>query len=331
MATISRHGNGWRAQIRRKGQRPLSATFPLKKQAELWAAQREAERVNRRLGILPEHTLGEALRKFRIEVTPSRNGKRWEVTRLKLLERDPIASQSLSTLDETHLAEWRDRSLARTYRGKRIQGTTVRREMSLLAAVFSIAVSEWKWLAASPLKSVKKPPTKPGRRRGLRQAEIDGMTQSLGYMPGTPLTASSEVAVAFLLAVETGMRSGELLNLTWPDVHEKYVHLPKTKNGDARDVSLSSRARELIEALRGRDKHRVFTVTDEARDRLFRDARDAAGLSGFTFHDSRSEAISRLSKKLEPLALAKMVGQRDLRSLMIYYTDDPTEVADRLG
>jgi hypothetical protein len=95
MATISRHGKGWRVQIRRKGHPPLSETFPLRKQAEAWAAQRESEIVQGKLGLLPKHTLAEALAKFREE--KARN--RWEVNRIKVLERDTIAKVPLASLE----------------------------------------------------------------------------------------------------------------------------------------------------------------------------------------------------------------------------------------
>ena len=48
------------------------------------------------------------------------------------------------------------------------------------------------------------------------------------------------------------------------------------------------------------------------------------------FHDSRSEAIWRLSKKLDVLELARVIGHRDVRSLMIYYQTDADTLADRL-
>lgn len=331
MATISRHGKGWRAQVRRKGLAPLSATFPLKKQAEGWAAQRESELINDRLGILPQHTLGEALRRFRLEKVPMRRGGRWEVNRLLLLERDPIAAVLLPRLNSSHLSELRDRELARINpRTKRpIEGTTVRRVFSLLSSVFK-AARGWKWLAHNPFVDFERPPPKRGRRRGVRQHEIDAVVAQLGFKEAPPETAAQQTAIAFLLELETAMRDGELLGLTWPEVHPKKVHLPETKNGDERDVSLSPRARELLGYMRGIDPVKVFTVTAGNRDQLFRDARVDAKLSGFTFHDGRSEAISRLSAKLDIRKLARMVGHRDLNSLMIYYHDRAEDVADEL-
>ncbi len=324
MATITRHGKGWRAQVRRKGQKSLSATFPRKAQAELWAAQRESERINTRLGILPKHTLGEALKQFRENVPPQRRGGRREANRLKLLEDDPIAVRLLGDLNSAALAELRDRELARG-----VQGTTVRRLFSLLSSVFR-QCREWGWLAHNPFLDFRRPKPKKGRQRGLRQEEIDRVVAALGYSGGPPANDSQQVAVALLLAVENAMRASELLGTLWPNVQPKIVHVPESKNGDARDVAQSPAARDLWECLRGLDPVRCFTVSDGTRDKLFRDARKRAKLSGFTFHDSRAEAISRLSKKLDILELTAMVGHRDPKSLMHYYRTSPEATADKL-
>ena len=47
-------------------------------------------------------------------------------------------------------------------------------------------------------------------------------------------------------------------------------------------------------------------------------------------HDARSEAITRLSKKLDVLALARIIGHRDIKSLMFYYAESADAMADRL-
>lgn len=48
------------------------------------------------------------------------------------------------------------------------------------------------------------------------------------------------------------------------------------------------------------------------------------------FHDARSEAITRLSRKLDILGLARTVGHRDPRSLMLYYSKSAAEIAKKL-
>lgn len=90
------------------------------------------------------------------------------------------------------------------------------------------------------MQGVRWPKTPPSRKRRIPDEEIEAMLAALGYKRGdAPVTQSQHVAVAFLLSIETAMRAGEILGMTWADVRGKSVRLPRTKNGDARDVPLS--------------------------------------------------------------------------------------------
>ena len=55
-----------------------------------------------------------------------------------------------------------------------------------------------------------------------------------------------------------------------------------------------------------------------------------AGVVGLTFHDARAEAITRLSKKLDILQLARMVGHKDLKMLSVYYRESAADIAKKL-
>lgn len=320
MASIRRRGTSYRVELYKDGQRE-SATFPTRQQAAAWAVQREAELGGERL---PNKTVGEALARFASDVAPTRRGARWERLRCGLIRRDKLADVPLPSLRPIHLAEWRERRL------QAVSGASVRREMTLLAAVFKKCRREWGWLHTDPLRDVDKPPNPPARRRRITQDEIDRMTLALGYDGGAPESASHRVALAFEFAIETAMRSGEILGMTWADVGAKSVTLPRTKNGDQRRVPLSPRAREIL-ALLPRDAATCFDLDHGVRDALFRRARGNAGIQNLHFHDSRAEAIWRLSKKLDVMELARVIGHRDLRSLLHYYHADADDLADKLG
>jgi integrase len=92
-------------------------------------------------------------------------------------------------------------------------------------------------------------------------------------------------------------------------------------------VPLSSRAREILEAV-GKN----FRLTTAQLDALFRKARDRAGLVDLHFHDSRRTALTRLSKRLDALELARVSGHRDLRILLqVYYAPSVEDLAAKLG
>jgi integrase len=320
MASFRKRAGHWTVEVNTRGRREF-ATFHTKAEAAAWALEREAEIAGRKAHT---GTLADVLKRYAKDVSPTHRGERWERTRLKRMERDPLAAVPIASLSPADIAAWRER------RAQAVSGASVRREMVLLTAALEVARREWGWLRTNPAREVKKPPSPPSRRRRISPDEIDRLTLAFGLGDGLVAdTAMQRTGLAFLFALETAMRSGEILALTETDIHlrERFVRVARSKNGDARDVPLSSRAVQIVKALPGR----AFNVAPDIRDVMFRRAKVAAGVTDMHFHDTRAEAIWRLSRKLDPLELARVVGHRDLRSLMLYYRPTVSELATRLG
>lgn len=336
MASYTKRDTKWRAQVK-VGSVRETKTFATKGQAKAWAEQREEEIAS---GISQEvHTLGDALKKYAETESPKKKGERWEVIRLSMFARTmKFIERPIGKVTAADIAGWRDDRMAGFAHGGEVftavSGPSVRREMILLRSVFEIARKEWGWLAENPMEEVKKPIAAASRKRRVSDDEAQRLCFALGWLGDPPKTVQQRVAVAFMFALETAMRSGEICSLTWGNVNLAgcFVTLPKTKNGDARDVPLSAEARRLLSLLQaGKPDELVFDMQGTVRDTLFRRARDKASLEDLTFHDSRHEACTRLAKKLDVLELARMIGHRDLKSLMIYFNATATEIAARLG
>lgn len=283
------------------------------------AAQREHEILsgepkNRRSH---EHTWHDAINRFIKEEVPRRKGGRSDKIRLLRLMRD-FEDKRLDKLTKDDFTDWRNRRL------DSVQSSSARREMGTMQAVLRCAVSDWGWLDENPLAGIKKPANNPHRTRIVSDDEIREMCASLRYKEGAPIILQKQkVAIAMLISLETGMRAGEVLRCV---VRGKVGHLAATKNGDTREVPLSSRARELFEIVEGRLDLKSGTL-----DTQFREARKAAGLSGFTFHDLRATACTRMARRgIDVLTLAKIIGHRDIKSLQIYYRESAEDIADRL-
>jgi integrase len=249
MASFRKRGQTWRAELYVDGQRD-SRTFRTKAEAVAWANMREAELTGK---ALPDHTLHDALRRYAREVAPTHKGERWEIVRCRKMEGHRIAGKRLAALTAADLSAWRDERL------RDVSGASVRREMTLLRSVLEVARREWGWLRVNPLGDVKRPASPASRKRRISQDEIERITLALGYDGGVPQNASQRVALAFLFAIETAMRSGEIVGLRWQDLGDKLARLPMTKNGDAREVPLNAEAREIIDLL-PRDSELVFNL-----------------------------------------------------------------------
>lgn len=319
----------YRIQIEVKGTRE-SGTFPTAREASHWATTRSAELLALATGRAGEvRTLDQALERYANEVSPDKRGWSKEGIRLNAFRnsKDHAAlprKRRLADIAPTDLSAWRDARLRINARG------AVLRDMTLLSAVFE-RCKEWGWVTTNPMRDVKRPAEPDHRERIISQNEIDGMVAVLGLADGPIRTVSQSVAVCFLTALQSGMRAGELCGLTWDRVHGTYVSLLQTKNGKARDVPLTPEAQRLIERMRGWDDVLVFGLGAKSLDALFRKARKRAKLSGFTFHDSRHTAATRLARKLHVLDLCRMFGWSNPKQAMTYYNATAADIAAQLA
>jgi integrase len=226
--------------------------------------------------------------------------------------RCPIAHRTLSKLTSSDVATYRDERL------KCVASATVVRELSTVSHTIDIATREWGlWLPRNPAKLVRRPPVPRGRTRRFQNDEEQRLLDACDR-GRTPL-----LRPLIILAVETAMRRGELLDLRWEhvDLKLRVAHLPLTKNGDSRDIPLSRRAVQTLEELRadGIRQERVFPVTGSSVRLAFEHLRVRAGMSDFRFHDLRHEAISRLFEKgLNIAEVGSISGHRELKMLQRY-------------
>ena len=328
MPTPTKRANGtWQVKIRLASHPAESQVFDTKARGMAWGYAREAE-LKAQGKSLTKATFQEAANKYILDVCPTHKAGSNEAKRLKALCNTAGLLPVLKPIAEVtavDLSRFRDTRLAQ------VAVATVRKEMTIIRSMLESARRDWGMIAVNPIGDVKRPPAPPDRNRLFTADETKKILTSLGYVKEVT-TLQHQVAVALLLAFETGMRSGEMLGLTWDVINEKgkYLTLPETKNGDQRDVSLSAKAIELLNQLKGLHDTYVFTVTDATRDALFRKARDKHKIQNLTFHDSRANAITMLAKKLQILDLARMIGHKDIKNLMIYYRESATEIANKL-
>lgn len=335
MATFEQRGGKWRAKVR-IGDVSDSCTFATKAQARVWAAEREAElRYGLHKTATGAHTLADALTRYAAEVSPTKRGERWEVIRLAKLGREiTFARDRLDRIGPEHWAAWRDARL------KQVSAAAVLRELGLLSAVLTTAIREWRWLTVNSIHGITKPPQARARTRLLTDDERERLLMALGYEVGTvPVSKSQQVAWALLMALETAMRAGEVCGLMRADLRldERVARLPITKNGDAREVPLSTAAvallRLALEVPAG-DDGRVVSLTVGSLDALFRKACARCQIVGLHFHDSRATALTRIARlpRMDVLTLAKISGHRDINMLSrVYFRETASSIAERLS
>lgn len=181
------------------------------------------------------------------------------------------------------------------------------------------------------MRDVRRPAQPKHREKTLSPTEIRAMLRALGWRStGTPATITQAIGRAFVVALQTGMRAGEICSLEWTDLQTHSIKIRDGKTG-ALTVPLPPTARRTIESMRGFDPVSIFGVDSHTLDVLFRRARSKAGLSGFVFHDTRHTAATRMAQKLHVLELCKVFGWANTTRALAYYNPDAEELAKRMA
>lgn len=333
MATPRPYKNGWRVHIYINGIRE-SKVFPTKREAQYWADKRSVElRKIAVKGAGSIHTLRDAIHRFEREVCPTHKGRKWEETRLQayLKTKDLPLDIPLNKLKAGDFAAWKKRREAIVSAG------TIIKDLGLLSSVLSYARRDWSWMEHAPLADIRRPKKPRHRDIVLTASEIRRMLRSLDYHTVKPPTSQKQrVAFVFLIALHTGMRSSEITTLTWDCVHARTIELLDTKNDNPRTVPIKRRTRKFIERLRIPGQTRLMCMSPEVRDQTFRKYQRKAGLSGFTFHDTRHTAATRIGStvgqpgKLSFPEFCYVFGWEDPKHALIYVNPDPERLADKL-
>lgn len=189
----------------------------------------------------------------------------------------------------------------------------------------------------NPFKDLQRPKNSPPRFRRISEQEIQQLDLVMVYRPGMQLERPYQFAMlAFHFAIETAMRAGEICVLTQKmlNTQTQVIHLPGsiTKNGQPRGIPLSSHALAWLKQLPTPENQDtpLFQLTSSTLDVQFRRCRDKTTIVDLHLHDTRHEAITRLAAKLDVLDLARVVGHRDIKQLMVYYNKTAGELAQQL-
>lgn len=335
MANIEKRITGegkisYRVKVRLRGFPPQSATFERITDAKAWASKAETEiREGRyfKTSASKRHTLGEMIDRYKRDVLPNKSkSKTYTQNQTQQLDwwKSELGHYVLSDVTPALLGERRDKlSNAKDANGDKRSPSTVVRYMAALSHVFTVAYKEWGWLEDSPMRKVTKPKEPRGRVRFLSDDERKAL-----------LTVCRESGCEFLfpvvvLALSTGMRQGEILNLTWQDVNieKQYIILHETKNGERRRVPLSGLAYDEIKKLskiRRINTNLLFphaTIKDKPFQisRVWESAVAKAELTDFRFHDLRHSAASYLAMNGASLAeIAEVLGHKTLQMVKRY-------------
>lgn len=350
MATIEKRerasGTVYMADVRIKGFPRQKKTFKRLTDAKMWAQQTEAAirkgEFKNVIKTANTKTLQDVIDRYRDEVSPHKaeTTQRAEKSYLAFWERE-LSKYALSYVTPELVTE-KLNALSTAGDGRRkLEGNhqptrpksrkTLKHYRDTLNVLFGFAV-RWGWTATNPLDGVNRiTKTNVERVRYLDEAErkslLDACKASDNY----------NLYPIVVFALSTGARKGEILGLTIKDVDLKRgaAVLRDTKNGETRPAPIVHHLKEL---LRDHIKEMVAFYDEMAvqpstrwlfprRDglapidirRAWENARDAAGISDFRFHDLRHTTASYLAMNgANPLEIAEVLGHKTFQMVRRY-------------
>lgn len=314
MASIRFRNSKYQVLVRMNGI-STSKTFSKKVHAQKWAKSTEVAIESGQYQKALPITLGEALVIYRDKRISSDKRSHAHVKNAIQGLGDIRADQ----LGSHRLVQYRNQRL------KTHSAQTVKHEISMV-------LRSLRWLRDEEgyddikIPSIKMPQIPKGRARRLKPLEFEKLLKALSN--------TDEVAMIVKLAIETGMRRSEIINMDWADINftNNTLHIPTTKTNSPRTIPLTVAAREILSNRPRNITGSIFAVQRDSVSQAFRRACDRAGIEGLRFHDLRHEAISRFFEMgLNVMEVASISGHKDLRMLQRYTHLRAEDLVKKLG
>lgn len=329
MASILKIGDKWRAQIRRKGHKPITETFPTKVLAQQWARKIESDidamRYQDGRG-LDKITINELIGRYIEEIGAEHPFGRNKVAVLEYWKREH-GDVKLSDVTDDFLT-----SHVRSRRKGGAGGVTIGIDLTYLSGVFKTARELWKLpvslepfkVARANMAHLKISTRSKERERRPTADEIERLCNYLDARSALPMRDLIHFAIA------SAMRLSEIVGLRWVDLNERDRTIiirdrkhPREKIGNDQEVPLLGDAFEIVKRQRRPDDANedslIFPCLADTISTIFPRACTALGIKDLHFHDFRHEGVSRLFEqgyRIEQVSLVS--GHRDWKMLARY-------------
>lgn len=303
------------ARFREKGYPSITQTFPKLTQAKEWLQKTSTEikqgAVNP-ASITQKYTINQIIDMFETNVLPTKKPKAQEEFKMVLAWfKNEIGAYTLTAITTEVLVNCRDKLSKKNKQipmrngkiktlNKTLSPATVNKYLTYMSVVFQYCVIDLDILQVNPMQKVRKLQVKNERKRYLQLKEIAKLLDKSKQ-------TDQELYLCVLIALLTGARKSEILNLTWNDIDFNYttpngnmgmIKYLETKNGDDRFIPmhpfLYNELKEFKNSLTVRQVKNdyVFKNNDGKPKetligKLFPKIVKDCGIEDFRFHDLR--------------------------------------------
>jgi integrase len=329
MATITKRLTAdekpyYTAQVRLKGYKPQTASFKRLTDAKKWVQDTESairEGRHFKTAEAKKHTVSEMITRYCSEYMP--NNKRKSYSPKEQVERTSRLKWWSDKIGHCLLADITPMAITEHINAMTQSAATVDKYVKNLSHVFTVTVNDWGWVSENPVKKVTSVTLPVGRVRFLEDDERERLILAAKE------SANPLLYPCVILALSSGMRQAELMELKWQDVNLKdgFLILHKTKNGNKRRVPLFGLALSLLQEhakVRRIDTPLLFPSTRYPQQpidlrKAFANALKKADITDFKWHDLRHCTASYLAMDGASLAeIAEILGHKTLSMVKRY-------------
>jgi integrase len=238
-----------------------------------------------------------------------------DVTISKVLERF-FKGMHINTISSWHVEKYKSKRKA-----DGLCLSTVNRELTVLKRIFNLGI-QWKLVNENPVTGVKFFKIPIQKPRVLSEEEFKMLYNS----------ASEHLKPILFVAISTGMRKGEILNLQWKDINfeENYIVVRDSKNYESRDIPISDLLKRALLRLKqvDREEDYLFCYHDkkpiEYLYRSFGTALKRSGINKCTFHTLRHTFATRVVMAgVDIVTLKELLGHKTIQMTMRYSHPSP--------
>ena len=189
--------------------------------------------------------------------------------------------------------------------------STANRHFSLIRSIFNKAILWNDFYSVNPCKKVLRKRENPARTNFLDKEQINNLLEK----------APSNIKPILQCALMTGMRRGEILNLTWDDVDLKngIIHIRDSKSGKSREIIMIPALVEVFKSL-PKTQGKIFNIKIECLRKRYNKLLKTLEIKDFCFHTLRHTFASQFMMNGGDLSILKNILGHSTMDLTLRYS-----------
>ena len=316
MATLRIHGKKWQSIIRIVGRPILAKSFQSKTDAKRWANETELKIRREDAGVakIKFPSFRDISLRYLNEVSIHKKCQRDERYTINSLAREAWSEYPINKITPLIIGKYRDKQR------EVVKDNTINRKLDVISTIYTTCKKEWGYPVANPVLSIRRPKMSEPLTRRLSDREINLLLKG---------NRTSEILRTIIdLALETGMRQGEILRIHPKHIEGNTLIIPIAKT-KPRTIPLTKRALEIL-------KHATlpFNIKQDRLTKQFKRLCNHYGIKGVRFHTLRHQSLTNFMKvkKLDVPSTMLIAGHSDPRMLLRIYNNLKVEdVAKKLN